>query len=79
MPPFSGCRLQVLLALEHLHERNVVYRDLKPETLGKSGDPGGHVLYGMVEPGYPAKPFILGTIKWKKKGWEWFLKDLSYF
>ena len=30
-------------------------------------NPGGHFLYRMVEPRYPAKPFFLGTIKWKKK------------
>ena len=40
--------------------------------------PGGHFLYRMVEPGYSAKPFFQ-DYKMEKKGWEWFLKDLSDF
>ena len=38
----------MLLALEHLHERNVVYRDLKPESLGKISRPGKVMVYLMV-------------------------------
>ena len=40
--------------------------------------PGDHLLYRMVQPGYPAKPFFR-HYKMDKKSWEWFFKDLSYF
>ena len=35
---YGGC---VIAALEHLHERKIIYRDLKPEILGSKG-PSNH-------------------------------------
>ena len=43
--------LEILIGLDYIHQKNIIYRDLKPENLLIAGD--GHIKiadYGLSKP-----------------------------